>query len=189
VSNNGHNTIDKLGERITRRIASYTSRRSFLSRLGVAVVAAPVLPLLPVARAGAQVLPTAPGKESNFTLQAQTKDDKTCTYWRYCALGGDLCSCVGGGIHTCPAGAQASPTGWIGTCLNPDDQKSYLIAYHDCCGKNPAISNADEKCWCEGSDRVLPTYRPQSDNGIVWCFGSQSFAYHCSVALLVGQAS
>ena len=182
-----NNKIDKLGERITRRIASYSSRRSFLSRLGTALVAAPVLPLLPVARAHSHDLPSSPGNATNFSLQAQNKDDKVCSYWRYCALGGYLCSCLGGGVHTCPAGASPSPTGWIGTCVNPDDQKSYLIAYHDCCGKEAA--RPGNECACEGTDRVLPNYRPQSDNGIGWCFGAASFAYHCSVALLVGQAN
>lgn len=181
-----NNIIDRFGERITRRIAGYTSRRSFLSRFGMALEAAPVLPLLPVARAAGQGI-QPPGGKGNFTLHAQAEDDKNCTYWRYCALGGVLCSCLGGGLHTCPAGAQPSPTGWIGTCVNPSDHKSYLIAYHDCCGKQSV--QADKECMCEGTDRVLPTYRPQSDNGIIWCFGSQSFAYHCSVALLVGEAS
>lgn len=180
------NTIDKLGERITRRLARYTSRRGFLSRLGVALIAAPVLPLLPVARARAQSPAGKLGKQSDFTLHAQTKDDKNCTYWRYCALDGVLCSCMGGGVHTCPAGALASPTAWIGTCVNPDDQKSYLVAYHDCCGKNPAPTG--KECQCDSTEHELPIYRPQSNNDIIWCFGEPSFAYHCSVSLLVGLA-
>lgn len=181
------NRIDKLSERIARRIASHTSRRSFLSRLGMMLVAAPALPLLPVARARAQEPKGNPGNQTNFTLHAQTRDDKTCSYWRYCALDGILCSCVGGGVHTCPAGALPSPTGWIGTCVNPEENKSYLIAYHDCCGKNAAAAGKD--CQCDSTDRELPIYRPQSNNDIVWCFGQPSFAYHCSVALLVGAAS
>ena len=182
-----NNSIDKLGERITRRIASYSSRRGFLSRLGMALVAAPVLPLLPVSRAGAQNAPSGAGNKTDFTLHAQTKDDKNCTYWRYCALDGTLCSCMGGGIHTCPAGASPSPTAWIGTCTNPDDQKSYLVAYHDCCGKNGAPTA--RQCECDQTDRELPIYRPQSNNDIIWCFGASSFTYHCSVSLLVGLAS
>lgn len=180
------NPIDRAGERIARRIASYTSRRSFLGRLGTLLIGAPALPLLPVARA--QTPPSAKrlGKETDFTLRAQTKDPTICTYWRYCAIDGDLCSCAGGGVHTCPPGSLASPTGWIGTCVNPDDKKSYLIAYHDCCGKNPP--SLDHSCECHGTDRELPIYRPQSNNDIVWCFGEPSFAYHCSTALLVGLA-
>ena len=42
--------FDKISERFTRTLAGYTSRRSFLSKLGIAMMAAPVLPLLPVAR-------------------------------------------------------------------------------------------------------------------------------------------
>lgn len=179
------NTIDKLGERITRRLANYTSRRSLLSRLGVTLVAAPVLPLLPVARA--QNPEKGMGNQTNFTLHAQTKNDQNCTYWRYCAMDGTLCSCLGGGIHTCPAGALPAPTAWIGTCMNPDDQKSYLIAYHDCCGKDSP--EPGQGCNCHSTDRELQVYRPQSSNDITWCFGQTSFTYHCSVALLVGLAS
>ena len=182
-----NNSIDKIGERITRRIASYSSRRGFLSRLGTALVAAPLLPLLPVSRAGAQNAPSGPGSKTDFTLHAQAKDDKNCTYWRYCALDGTLCSCMGGGIHTCPAGASPSPTAWIGTCTNPEDQKSYLVAYHDCCGKNGAPTARE--CECDQTDRETPIYRPQSNNDIIWCFGASSFTYHCSVSLLVGLAS
>ena len=143
--------IDRLSERITRRIASRSSRRSFLSRLGMALVSAPVLPLLPVARAGAQTPSASAESPSEFAPHAQTKDEKLCTYWRYCAMSGDPCSCSGGGLHTCPAGALPSPTAWIGTCVNPgDDKKSYLIAYHDCCGKHSAEPGED--CDCNATD-------------------------------------
>jgi methylamine dehydrogenase light chain len=179
--------IDKLAERVTRRIASHSSRRSFLARFGMALVSAPMLPLLPVARGRAQGAPPRVESQSEFALHAQTKDEKLCTYWRYCAMDGDPCACSGGGLHTCPAGALPSPTAWIGTCLNPDDQKSYLIAYHDCCGKHDAGPGAD--CECNATDRALPIYRPQADPDVVWCFGQPSFTYHCSVAMLVGLAS
>ena len=43
-------TFDRLSERFTRALAGFSSRRSFVSRLGAALVVAPVLPLLPVAR-------------------------------------------------------------------------------------------------------------------------------------------
>jgi methylamine dehydrogenase light chain len=181
------NTIDKVGERITRRIASYSSRRGFLSRLGMALVCAPAIPLLPVARAQSPTSgPNQSAALTNFTLHAQAKDDKLCSYWRYCALDGDLCSCMGGGVHTCPPGALPSPTAWVGSCVNPEDSKSYLIAYHDCCGKNDPQPGKD--CSCEATDRNLPMYRPMADQDIVWCFGLSSFTYHCSTAVLVGLA-
>lgn len=170
-------TLDGLGEQLTRRLAGRLSRRSALARLGATVVAAPLLPVLPVARAEA-ALPSA------FTRNAQTKDPTKCDYWRYCAIDGLLCTCCGGAVHTCPPGTQASPTSWVGTCVNPDDGKSYLIAYRDCCGATPCHT----KCHCDGTERETPLYRPQGDNDVIWCFGLTTMAYHCSTAALVGLA-
>ena len=59
--------IDKLGERLTRRLAGFSSRRSFLARLGMALLATPALPLLPVARASAADTP-----KTDFERYAQT---------------------------------------------------------------------------------------------------------------------
>jgi len=43
--------LDKLCEKTSRRIARQSSRRSFIAKLGMAVVGAAAIPLLPVARA------------------------------------------------------------------------------------------------------------------------------------------
>lgn len=172
--------FDKMGERVTRRLARYSSRRGFLGRLGAALLAAPVLPLLPVQRARSAEAPT------DFTRNAQTTDDTQCNYWKYCGSDGVLCSCCGGGHHTCPAGSEPSPISWIGTCVNPDDNKSYVIAYRDCCGK--PVCAAGKSCFCDNSDHELPTYRAQLNNDIIWCFGKASATYHCSTAALVGLA-
>ncbi|HWF00386.1 MAG TPA: methylamine dehydrogenase light chain [Caulobacteraceae bacterium] len=172
----GRLSLDGIGETFTRRLAAGLSRRSAIARLGAAV-AAPVVPVLPVARASAET-------PSAFARNAQSADPAKCDYWRYCALDGLLCSCCGGGVHTCPPGTQASPTSWIGTCRNPDDGKSYLIAYRDCCGSAPCHS----KCFCDGTERETPLYRPQGDNDVIWCFGLTTMAYHCSTAAMVGLA-
>jgi|SRR5882724_9588217 len=172
-------SFDKLSERATRQLASQVSRRSLLSKLGVALIAAPLLPLLPVSRARAANQP----RETDFSRAAQTHDESKCNYWRYCGSDGNMCSCCGGGLHTCPAGSEASPTSWIGTCINPDDGRGYLIAYRDCCGA-PSCG----QCACEGTDRAMPIYRPQANNHIIWCFGTSSMEYHCSMSVLVGLA-
>jgi len=171
--------FDRLGERLTRRLAGRISRRSLFSRLGATLAAAPLLPLLPVARAAAAEPPY-----SDFARNAQATDDKKCNYWRYCAIDGVLCTGCGGGVHTCPPGTQPSATSWVGTCINPQDNKSYLIAYRDCCGASTCRSEAH----CDGTEREMPVYRPQGDNEIIWCFGLTSMAYHCSTAALVGPA-
>lgn len=177
--------IDALGERLTRTIAGRSSRRSLLTRLGAILVGAPAIPLLPVARAEAAPRGAAtPAPLSDFARQAQTTDDLKCDYWRYCAIDGLLCTGCGGGVHTCPPGTQASPTSWVGTCMNPEDGKSYLIAYRDCCGRSPCKSEAH----CDGTEREMPVYRPQGDNEIIWCFGLSTMAYHCSTAAFVGPA-
>lgn len=178
--------IDALGESLTRRIAGHSSRRGLLSRLGGVLVGASAFPVLPVARAEAAprrpAAPTLPPQLSDFARTAQTTDDLKCDYWRYCAIDGVLCTGCGGGIHTCPPGSSASPTSWVGTCMNPDDKRSYLIAYRDCCGRGVCKSESR----CDGTEREMPVYRPQGDNEIIWCFGLSTMAYHCSTAALVG---
>lgn len=172
-------SLDALSERITRALAGYCSRRGFLARVGTAFLAAPLLPLLPVARSAA-----AESAKTDFERRAQAKDPNKCDYWRYCAIDGMLCGCCGGGVHTCPPGAEPSPISWIGTCLNPQDGRSYVIAYRDCCGK--PICTAGKDCRCDAVDREMPTYRQSLNNDIIWCFGNAAAAYHCSTAALVG---
>jgi len=180
---------DAAGEKLLRKFAGHTSRRSLISRLGLALVAAPAFPLLPVGRASAAPAPAGKAEErsiesrTHFTQNAQTTDDTKCDYWRYCAIDGLLCSCSGGGIHTCPAGAVPSTVSWVGTCINPDDKKTYLIAYRDCCGKP-----SSGQCQCDGTDRETQIYVPQTNNNVIWCFGVPNTEYHCSTAVLVGPA-
>ncbi|WP_342628801.1 methylamine dehydrogenase (amicyanin) small subunit [Nguyenibacter vanlangensis] len=178
----GRAGFDRVTERMTRFLAGRSSRRSALARLGGWAAAIPAFPLLPVSRdeARAGTLLRAP---SPFAAKAQAKDDSKCDYWRYCAIDGNLCTTCGGGVHSCPPGTHPSPTSWIGTCFNPQDRRSYLIAYRDCCGQD-----ACNEMNCLSTDGELPTYRPQSNNDIIWCFGTGSLLYNCSTAVIVGTA-
>ncbi|MDX3884330.1 MULTISPECIES: methylamine dehydrogenase (amicyanin) small subunit [Edaphosphingomonas] len=177
--------MDGIGEKLARRLAGRTSRRSMISRVGTALVAAPLFPLLPVDRMKAHAAePAEPDTRSDFQKKAQTKDDTECNYWRYCAIDGSLCTCCGGTTSMCPPGTQPSLTSWVGTCLNPDDKRLYLIAYRDCCG-----TSGCGRCRCDNTEEATPAYRPSGNNEIIWCFGTSSMAYHCSTAALVGVAS
>jgi methylamine dehydrogenase light chain len=68
--------------------------------------------------------------------------------------------------------------------VNPEDGKTYLIAYRDCCG-----TDSCGRCECLGQEGDMPSYRPQLNNDIIWCFGASSMVYHCSSAALVGLAN
>jgi methylamine dehydrogenase light chain len=154
-----------------RKLARHSSRRGFLGKVSTLVLGAGFLPLLPVSRAfGAEGLD-------------EIGDTQSCDYWRYCALGGALCSCCGGSVTSCPPGAEPSPITWVGTCRNPVDDQDYLISYNDCCGK-PFCS----RCFCHRTERDKPVYFPSKSNDVLWCFGTESRSYHCTVALVLGKA-
>jgi methylamine dehydrogenase light chain len=72
---------------------------------------------------------------------------------------------------------------WVGTCHNPTDGKDYLISYNDCCGKSYC-----SRCSCHNSEGDKPVYFPSKSNSILWCFGSKSHAYHCTLALVLGES-
>ncbi|GAC35095.1 methylamine dehydrogenase light chain [Paraglaciecola polaris] len=177
--------FDKFFEKRTRNIARTSSRRSFLSNVGKAVVGVSVIPALPVAKAagggasaGAHYPGVAPQSNDNA---ADPGDPTTCEYWRYCGIDGFLCSCCGGSQSACPPGTEMSPITWIGTCLNPADNKHYIISYNDCCGKA-----ACGRCFCNRNEDDTPMYRAFTNNDTNWCVGASSETYVCSTAVILG---
>ncbi len=156
----------------SRHLARRTSRRSFLGRLGTGIVGMGALPLLPVVRAF--------GAEETGDLT----DPESCDYWRYCAISGTLCTCCGGSEKSCPPGSEPSAIHWVGTCHNPAEDKDYLIAYNDCCGKAMC-----SRCSCHRTERERPIYYPSRHATITWCFGTESRSYHCTMAVVVGEPS
>jgi len=168
--------LDLLTERATRDLARRTSRRSFLARIGAALVGTSTLPLLPVARAS--------DVPEDAALSGDVGDPKSCDYWRHCAIDGFLCACCGGSQNTCPPGTEMSPVTWIGTCKHPGDGKDYIISYNDCCGQSLCM-----RCRCTRTEREKPIYFTWQNNDLLWCFGTKSRAVHCSVAVVLGVAT
>ena len=171
-------------ERSARRLARRSGRRSFLTRIGSLFVGAAAVPLLPVARAAAESqggprtpAPPEPG-------EGKIADPQQCEYWRHCAIDGFLCACCGGSATQCPPGSEMSAVTWIGTCRNPADGKDYIISYNDCCGKGLC-----GRCFCNRNEGERPMYNWYRNNDINWCAGARSQVYHCSVAVVLGQAT
>ena len=165
-------TLDQWLERTSRSVARHSSRRGFVKKLGLALAGGAAVPLLPVAKAAAQVKPPQ-----------DVGDPTSCDYWRYCAVDGFLCSCCGGSHNICPPGTEMSTITWIGTCKNPVDGRHYVISYNDCCGKTQCGT-----CLCQRDENDRPLYRADKSNDINWCLGSESSVYHCSTAVVVGVA-
>ncbi|ATG48232.1 methylamine dehydrogenase light chain [Celeribacter ethanolicus] len=162
-------TLDKSVETGARTAARNLGRRSFMAKAGASVLGAAVAtPILPFdRRANASELP-----------------EDECSYWRHCALDGNLCSTSGGSLTQCPPGSSASSVSWVGTCTNPDDGKDYLVSYNDCCGK-PSVASAT---FCYTSEGERPGYRMGLYNDINWCMANTDKGYHCTVSVVVGLA-
>ena len=176
--------FDEATRRTTTGLAARTSRRGFVGRVGALLAGSGALPLLPVARAfGAEETEADAVDGDAVEHLSEFGDPKSCDYWRYCALGGTLCACCGGSPSKCPPGAQPSPVTWIGTCRNPVDGKQYLISYNDCCGKEVC-----PRCFCHRTEGAKPVYFPSKSSNVLWCFGVDSNAYHCTLATVIGQA-
>ena len=173
-------SLDDWFEFFARDAARKISRRSLFSRLGMALVGASTVPLLPVARAAANPARAEPPQES---IEGPAGDPTSCDYWRHCAIDGLLCSCCCGSHAACPPGTMMSPVTWIGTCHNPDDGKDYVISYNDCCGRVTC-----GRCFCNRNEGERPMYYPFRNNDINWCMGSKNQIYNCSTAIVIGAA-
>ena len=174
--------IDELTERRVRALASSTSRRSALVKVGKVMVAgAFTLPVLPFDRTSqARAAGTHGGGKPAGKAEPKVTD---CDYWRYCSVDGFLCSCCGGSATTCPPGTSISKVAWVGTCHNPADGKDYLVSYNDCCGKTSC-----GRCFCNSNYGDRPGYRMGVHNDVNWCMANDSSVYHCTTSVIVGVA-
>lgn len=171
--------IDRLMQRSLRQVAHRHGRRSFITRVGVAMVGGAALPMLPFDRSGSFGTAQAAGKAKADPAEDPTK----CEYWRYCAFDGYLCTCCGGSLTQCPPGTDASKVSWVGTCMNPADKRQYLVSYNDCCGKGSC-----GECLCNNNERERPGYRLGVHNDINWCMANTSSMFHCTTSVIVGVA-
>ncbi len=169
--------FDRLAERRLRRVAHSHGRRSLITRLGVAMAGSAALPMLPFDRSGQFMGAHA------ATPRPDPNDPAKCEYWRYCAFDGYLCTCCGGSLTQCPPGTEASKVSWVGTCMNPNDNRHYLVSYNDCCGKSSC-----GQCICNNNERERPGYRLGVHNDINWCMANTSPMFHCTTSVIVGLA-
>ncbi len=177
--------IDRLTQRTVRHVAHNHGRRSLITRLGVALVGGAALPMLPFDRSGT-LLGVGTAHAAGAKAQPKTnpaEDPTKCEYWRYCAFDGYLCTCCGGNITTCPPGTEASKVSWVGTCMNPKDNRQYLVSYNDCCGKASC-----GECLCNNNERERPGYRLGVHNDINWCMANNNSMFHCTTSVIVGVA-
>lgn len=162
--------IDRAAETQVRGTARTLGRRSFMAKLGGALVGAAALtPILPFDR------------RAHAAAEAE---GELCDYWAHCALDGNLCSTSGGSLTACPPGSSASAVAWVGTCHNPEDGKDYLVSYNDCCGK----AQVPSATFCFTSKGERPGYRMGLYNDINWCMANTDKGYHCTVSVVVGLA-
>jgi len=178
------NWFDSIFENSSRSLAERSGRRSFLGKLGGAMVGATVLPLLPIERfqeaaaAEAPKDPKAPDAKAWMAAHPDWNNPKSCDYWAYCSMGGGLCACCGGTSSKCPPGTSASSIAWVGTCRNPGDGKSYVMSYHDCCGTAGCYD-----CVCHREEGSTPRYRLNRSPYVNWCYGSaQPTGYNCTIS-------
>ena len=174
--------LDRRAESALRATAHRHGRRSLLGKLGVALVGPALLPMLPFDRSGSFGSTQAATGAAKAKL-AKAEDPTQCEYWRYCAFDGYLCTCCGGTLTQCPPGTEASKVSWVGTCLNPKDQRQYLVSYNDCCGKGSC-----GECLCNNNERERPGYRLGVHNDINWCMANTSSMFHCTTSVIVGVA-
>ena len=135
---------------------------------------------------GGALLPVLPFDRSMGLAYAANPglDENSCDYWRYCSMDGNTCASSGGSATSCPPGSEMSKVAWVGTCLNPKDNISYLVSYNDCCGKAEVVGSLV----CYNNEGERPGYRMGLHNDLNWCMANEAKGYHCTVTILVGLA-
>ena len=120
----GNSKFDDMFEKLSRRVASRTSRRGAIGRIGAVLAGVAITPLLPVDRRGRVSRANAAessGGDPRAKWVPQDHDVQSCDYWRHCSIDGNICDCSGGTLTTCPPGTKLATTSWVASCYNPTD--------------------------------------------------------------------
>ncbi|MPZ88821.1 MAG: amine dehydrogenase [Nitriliruptorales bacterium] len=178
------NTDGTVSGRLSRHLADRSSRRGMLARfakIAVAAAGVSVLPALPVSR----IATAQEEEEEDETFDYTGTDPTDCNYWRYCNMGGRMCTtCAGGGVVTCPPGTTLGVEYWVGCCEDPETGRTYLIANYDCCGK----SGCGESCGEPFMQDTPPNYTPGGqDRNVLWCMSDETQSYTCTVTPIIGE--
>ena len=77
--------------------------------------------------------------------------------------------------------------------LRPSMRSCERVLAKRCTSKSPnppGVAWATEagQCACLGTEGEMPSYRPELNNDIIWCFGAPTMVYHCSSQVLIGKA-
>ncbi len=127
--------LDRAIERALRGFGQSVSRRSFLSKLGAAVLGGVGVAF------GTMVLPI-----DRTTAEAT----HTCSSWYHCGLYGRACGCCNGyKLCKCPDGAWPGNY-WAYNCCKPSTGQLWRIAYVDCCNTSCSCT------WCQNHPQPQP---------------------------------
>jgi methylamine dehydrogenase light chain len=69
----------------------------------------------------------------------------------------------------------------VGTCKNPNDGKSYVVSYNDCCGASTC-----GRCPCNRNEGNTERLLSQRNSLIAWCLGVAP-NYHRTVTRVMTQ--
>ena len=162
--------LDGIIENRSRDVARLSSRRGFLGALGAVVAGAGAVPLLPVARASTSAVDDVPAQATGHPPRTRVIRPPAST--GATAASTVSCAAVAAARRTparparkcrpSPGSAPAATPPTAGTTSSPTT--------------TAAARAVRPRCLCNRNEDDKPVYRPQANNDINWCMGTQSTA-------------